>query len=402
MNVMKKINALWSATLYYAQGLPFSIVRQMSVVYFKDQGVSLQSLGHVALYGIPWTFKFLWSPIVDTFLTRRRWVILMEVLLASALGMLASIVQMQGSAPSQVKVVAFAFLIVAFLSATHDIAVDAFYLEALDRNDQAKFSGWIVASYRLAMLTGSGLLISFAGKFSWGFAFGAACGIFILISIWHSFFLPDPLRKNQSAQNLSTMLEGFRAFLKLPRVFQAICFIILFKLGDALLFGMSTPFLLDAGMTKTQLGTVVGIFGTISAITASICGGWFISKYKLRRGLWVFGIIQALAIPVYAIVATIHGTLTTLVVAVIIEQIAAGFGTAAYTNFVMRQNNPNYKATHYAVATGLMSLTTMLGGELSGHGAAHFGYATFFTLAFFASLPGLAMVPFVARRPECQ
>jgi PAT family beta-lactamase induction signal transducer AmpG len=405
-----RLRSLWTASLYYAQGLPFSIVRQMSVVFFKDQGVSLQSLGHVALYGLPWTLKFLWAPIVDTFLTRKRWVILMEMLLIASFALLATVAQLAGHINpfgfSTVQIAAYVFLLIAVYSATHDIAIDAFYLEALDKSEQAKFSGWIVASYRLAMLTGSGILISIAGKFGWGAAFGAACIIFICLLIWHSIYLPQlkptNLERRPRGHELKKMAEGFKTFFKLPGIYQAIAFIIFFKLGDALLFGMSTPFLLDAGMTKTQLGFVVGVVGTIAAISASIFGGWFISKYKLRRGLWIFGIIQNLTIPVYAIIASVKGPFWTLVVGVIVEQIAAGLGTAAYANFVMRQNDPNYKATHYAVATGLMSLTTMMGGELSGRGAQHFGYATFFTLAFFASIPGLALIPFIARRPECQ
>ena len=198
------------------------------------------------------------------------------------------------------------------------------------------------------------------------------------------------------------MAEGFRTFLLLPGIYQAIAFIILFKIGDALLFGMSTPFLLDAGMTKAQLGFFVGVIGVACAISASIGGGWFISRYRLRRGLWIFGIVQSFAIPVYALVAWAHGGLWTLVAAMIVEQIAAGLGTAAYSNFLMRQVNPNYKATHYSIVTGLMSLVTMMSGVMSGYGASHFGYATFFILAFVASLTGLIMIPFVAKRPECQ
>lgn len=400
---MEKSPARWSTTLYYAQGLPFSIVRQMTVVFFKDRGASLSSLGFVSLFGIPWTFKFFWSPFIDAFLTKRKWVLIMEFLLTAAIACLAGSISLGASN----QVLAGIFLIIAFISATHDIATDGFYLEVLDKNQQAAYSGWIVAAYRLAMVTGGGLLVSLSGQLNWVSAFGAAALIFLMLSLWHFFILPRPSpRPSTNASGPSPdfvkLADGFRTFLKLPGIGLAVAFIILFKLGDALLFGMSTPFLLDAGMSKTELGLYSGVFGIGAAIVASISGGWFISKFGLRRGLWVFGIFQNFAIPLYAFVAWVRADTWLLVVAIIVEQVAAGLGTAAYNNFLMRQVHPDFKATHYAIATGMMSLTTMLGGVLSGFGAKNFGYAMFFTLAFLASLPGLILVPLVARRPECQ
>jgi PAT family beta-lactamase induction signal transducer AmpG len=392
--------ALWSATLYYAQGLPFSLVRQLAVVFFKDQGASLQALGLVSLYGLPWTLKFLWSPWIDTVGTRRRWVVVMQAALTVGVGSVTLAIALEAG----VKVAALGFLVVAVLSATHDIASDGFYLEVLDRNDQAKFSGWIVAAYRLALLTGGGLLVALAGAFHWATVFLVATVALAGLTLWHAVFLPRPSRPpmEKTSDVSIRMMEAFRSFLRLPGVAVAIAFIVLFKLGDALLFGMSTPFLLDAGMTKGQLGVASGVFGTIAAIGAGMAGGWFISRYSLGRGLWCFGLIQSLAIPVYALAAWSHAGLWALIAAVIVEQAAAGFGTAAYSNFLMRQTHPDFKATHYAIVTGMMALTAMLGGAISGFGAHAYGYAWFFTLAFAASVPGLLLIPCVARRPECR
>jgi MFS transporter, PAT family, beta-lactamase induction signal transducer AmpG len=395
--------AVWSATLYFAQGLPFSLVRQLSVVFFRDQGVSLQSLGLVSLYGLPWTLKFLWAPWVDTKGTRRRWVVAMQGALGMAVGGLALVVA-AGLRPSAAAAV---LLGIAVVAATHDIASDGFYLEALDRAGQARFSGWVVAAYRLALLTGGGLLVSLAGMLSWAAVFLTAALLLMGLALWHGVALPRPASVvepvgAQRRASASKTLEAFRSFLRLPGIALAVAFIVLFKLGDALLFGMSTPFLLDAGMTKGQLGVTAGVFGTLMAIGAGMAGGWFISKYTLRRGLWCFGLIQSLAIPVYALVAWTHAGLWALSAAIIVEQAAAALGTAAYSNFLMRQNHPDFKATHYAIATGMMAFTTMLGGALSGFGAEAYGYALFFTLAFGASIPGLLLIPFVARRPECQ
>jgi len=390
----------WVATLYYCEGLPFSLVRQVSVVFFRDQGVSLASLGLTSLYGIPWTFKFLWGPFVDRFSTKRTWILVMELLLGAILGFIALSILNGGS----VKYIAALFLVVAFIAATHDIAIDGFYLEALPKDQQAKYSGLWQMGFRLALLTGSGLLVGISKVVPWWGIFGMASIFFILIRFWHGFILPVPeiTAKKSGTESKIPIIESFQTFLQLPGIALAMAFFILFKVGDALLFGMSTPFLLDIGVQKDQLGIISGGFGVASAIMATIFGGWFISKYSLRRGLYIFGFIQSLAIPVYAFVAWSTPSIYVIALAVVIEQISAGLGSSAYANFMMRQVNPKYRASHYAIGSSLMSLTTMLAGALSGFGAQKYGYFVFFLLAFAASLPGLALIPFVARRPECK
>lgn len=391
----------WVSTLYYAEGLPFSLVRQVSVVFFKDQGVSLASLGLVSFYGIPWTFKFLGGPFVDRYSTKRRWILFMELLLGAAFGFVGLSILHGGG----IKFIALLFLLIAFMAATHDIAIDGFYLEAIpDKNEQAKYSGLYQMGYRLAMVTGAGFLVGISGKVPWWGIFTSVCFFFLLLRLWHGFILPKPppiLRKGQDA-NVIPVIQGFQTFLQQPGIGLAIVFFVLFKVGDALLFGMSTPFLLDLGVQKEQLGFISGVLGTSSAIVATIFGGWFISKFSLRKGLYIFGVIQNLAIPAYAFVAWAKPNLYYIGAAVMIEQIAAGLGSAAYANFAMRQTNPKYRATHYAIATSFSSLTMMLSGAISGFGAQKYGYYVFFLMAFVASLPGLFLIPFVARRPECQ
>lgn len=390
----------WVVSLYYCQGLPFSLVRQVSVVFFKDQGVSLGSLGLTALYGIPWTFKFLWGPFVDRFSTKRKWILVMELLLGAVLGFISLSILNGGS----VKFIAALFLVIAFIAATHDIAIDGFYIEALPKDKQAKYSGFWQMGFRLALLTGSGLLVGISKTLPWWEIFGMASIFFILIRFWHGFILPVPeavMRKGADAKKIP-IIESFHTFLQLPGIGLAIAFFILFKVGDALLFGMSTPFLLDIGVQKQQLGIISGGFGVTSAIVATIFGGWFISKYSLRKGLYIFGFVQSLAIPVYAFVAWRTPNIYVIGLAVVIEQISAGLGSSAYANFMMRQINPKYRASHYAIGSSLMSLTTMLAGAISGFGAQKYGYFVFFLLAFVASLPGVILIPFVARRPECR
>lgn len=406
----------WVPTIYYAQGLPFSIIRQMAVVFFKDQGVSLKSLGLVSLYGAPWTFKFVWSPIVDTISSKRRWILAMEaVIFAILMTIFGFLFYLNGGIQKSdvhlslgsVQIVAFLFLIMASFAATQDIAIDGFYLESLVKNEQARYSGWCQAAYRFALITGTGILIALAGHSGWTVTFGAAAGIFAMLFVWHFFMLPtqipEVLNSNLVAKaERQRFLDGFQAFLKLPGIGKAIAFIFLFKFGDALLFGMSSPFLLDAGMNKQQLGLYSGVFGITAALLATLSGGWMVSRFGLSRMLWIFGSIQNLAIPVYAAAAYFKVSIPWLAGALVVEQIAAGWGAAVYANFLMRQNDPRFRATHYAIVTGLMSFTVMIGGTLSGLGAAHFGYTKFFLIAFAASIPGMLLIPMIARRPECQ
>jgi len=394
----------WVFTLYYCQGLPFSIVRQVSVVFFKDQGVGLGSLGLTSLYGMPWTFKFLWGPFVDRFSTKRTWTLTMELLLGAVLGFV-SLSILNGAT---VWSIALLFLIIAIIAATHDIAIDGFYLEALPKDNQAKYSGLWQMGYRLALLTGSGVLVGISKVVPWWGIFGLAGLFFIFARVWHGFILPqaelnsEGLTKGSTSQPRIPIIESFQTFLQLPGIGLAIAFFILYKVGDALLFGMSTPFLLDIGVQKDQLGLISGGFGTCSAILATLFGGWFISKYSLRRGLYIFSFIQSLAIPVYAYIAWTRPSIYMIGAGVVIEQVSAGLGSSAYANFMMRQINPKYKASHYAIGSSMMSLTTMLSGAVSGFAAQKYGYLSFFLIAFGASIPGLILVPFVARRPECR
>jgi PAT family beta-lactamase induction signal transducer AmpG len=328
----------------------------------------------------------------------------MQILLAVCAAALA----LFAFAASPVQVFVIFFFMMAVISATHDIAIDGFYIDALGKDQQAAFSGMKVAAYRLAMLTGNGFLVALSGSQGWGVTFAVAAVILSGLTLWHSYALPRSIEKREQAEHEKNhetrvpFIEGFREFLKIPGVAWVFLFAIVFKIGDAMLFAMSTPFLLDSGVSKAELGFYNGVLGTIAGITAAMVGGYIISKKNLRFGILCFGIIQNFAIPVYTLVAILKPPPWGFALAVIVEQIAAGLGQSAYMNFLMRQNRPGFKATHYAIVTGLMSLTVMFGGAASGFLASRFGYAHFFMIAFGASLPGLFILRKMAQRPECQ
>lgn len=177
----------WVLSLYFAEGFPYSLVRQLSTVYFKDMGASLQAIGLTSLYGLPWVLKFLWGPVIDAFLTKRRWLLFAEG--ALALGVLALAVGAQSG--NGLGLVAVLFLVVAFLSASHDIAIDGYYLEALDRSAQAKLVGYQAMSYRLALIAGGGGVTFVTGKLNWLAGFGLGAVLLTALTVFHATLLPQ-------------------------------------------------------------------------------------------------------------------------------------------------------------------------------------------------------------------
>ncbi len=193
----------WITTTYFAEGFPYSVVRQISSVFFKDSGASLQAIGMTSLYGLPWVLKFLWAPFVDEFSTKRRWLLFMEACLTAVIFLMAT----GSTLPRALPVVAVLFLVTAILSATHDISIDGFYLEALDRHEQAKYVGFQAMSYRIALIAGGGGIVFFSGLTSWWGAFLLASAIMGLLLIYHTLKLP---RIEQPRRSASAMLIVFR------------------------------------------------------------------------------------------------------------------------------------------------------------------------------------------------
>jgi len=193
----RKIPPPWVFTLYFAEGFPYSLVRQISTVYFKDFGASLQAVGLTSLYGLPWVLKFSWAPLADAFSTKRRWLLWME----GALVLAAVTLALGASGPKALLMGSWIFMATAILSATHDISIDGYYLEALNRNEQARFVGLQAMSYRLALIAGGGGVVWFSGVSSWRSAFLLASAMLAVVFLWHLFFLPrvetpkDPIKK---------------------------------------------------------------------------------------------------------------------------------------------------------------------------------------------------------------
>jgi PAT family beta-lactamase induction signal transducer AmpG len=391
--------APWVVSTYFAEGLPFAIVRQLSGEFLTSMGVSAKEIGATSLYGLAWNLKLFWSPLVDRYGTIRRWLIAAEALLGLLVLALA-----WPAGRGDTGLVWRAVVVVAFVAATHDIAVDGFYLEALDKGTQARFSGLRVAAYRVALLAGKGLLI-LAGLLqaagmdrgaAWRITFAAAGAALLLLAGGHALALPPAAPARAAGTPAPRYHEAFASLLKQPRIGWSLAFIIAYKAGDALLFAQNAPFLKSLGFGDLMRGTV-GTVATVVSISGSIAGGALIGRHGLRRMLGPIALVQSLAILAYVgLAAARPGAAATAVVAVF-EQLAGGVGDAALAVFLLRRCSAEHKAAHFAIVSALMSVASTAAGVSSGYLLEHLAYPAFFGVAFVASLPGVALTWFVPK-----
>lgn len=382
--------APWAVTTYFAEGLPFSLVHQVSAELFTAVGASLVAVSYTSFYGAAWNLKFLWSPLVARYGTLRRWIVAVELLTALALAAASARAGEANIAP-----VAIALVAVAFLGATQDIAVDGYYLAALDKKAQTVLSGTRVAAYRAALLVGKSGLVVLAGWVSWRVSFLAAAAMMAALAIGHRLLL-RPLRGSEEAAApgvkgaARAFADSFRTFLQKPDVALVIAFILTFKAGDALLFNMSVPFLKSLGL-DTQMRGLLSAPSLVASIAGTWIGGVWIARTSLSRTLAPIAALQAIAIPLYSALAVLRPPFWGIAAAVSVEQLIAGLGNAALLVFLMRRADGEHRTAHFAIGSALMSVPVTLAGLVSGHLAEALGFTKFFLVAFIAAVPGVLL-----------
>lgn len=379
----------------------------MATVYFTDRGVSLAAIGLSSLLGLPWTIKFLWSPLMDLIGNRRTWVLSSMVLLFVFISVAALFTGQSlgtvvfsgvGQIPLEVLAVAGVLLLISLCSATADIAEDAFYMDALDERQQAAYVGSRVTAYRVAMLTASGLLVYIAGKSSWQFAFFLAALLMGIMLVANVIVLPRPARARPRFDNVGAFLKDFsRAFtsyLDREKPVTLLLFILTYKLGEQMLGRMSVPFLMNECDISTKLmGIISGGFG----VGATIVGALAASYWIVKRGLW-FGLISiTIAMNgtdlLYVWLASTDFRPIEVITAVhVVESFSGGAGSAAFAYLLIRTCAQEFRASHYAIATGLMSLGGTISSSASGFVAQSIGYAPYFILCTLLSLPGILLL----------
>lgn len=385
------------------EGLPYMIVRFLSSVYFTDIGVREAFLGFLNFLGIPWNLKFLWAPFLDIFGTKRGWMLKLQLLIT--LTVLGISVLAGANGANLAGPIAFLFIGLAFMAATNDVAIDAYYLEGLtEPKEQAAYSGLRVLAYRMAVIYARSVLVAMAGAVNWFFGFSSGAATLALFWLLHRLFLPrfEREREGRAAgirQVRANFAESFVSYLKREKVILILCFVATYKLGDEILFSMNTPFLMrELGVTKTQMAWLAGLVASFAAIAGTMLGAWWIKRTGLKKSIWPLTLLMNVNLWAYVLLATMRPQAATGAGIAFIafvhayENIAAGLGSAALTVYLMRLCSPKYKAAHFAIGTAIMSLGSTVIGGFAGLIVEQMGYANLFVLSFAAAIPSMLLL----------
>ena len=408
----------WVPTLYFAEGLPYIAVMTLSLVMYKRMGISNTE---VALYtgwlNLPWVIKPLWSPFIDLLRTKRWWIVAMQVLVGAGLAGIAFLIPADHFFQSTLAV----FWLMAFASATHDIAADGFYMLGLSPHRQALFVGIRSTFYRIATIAGQGLLIMFAGyleksergiPYAWSMTFLVMAGLFLALFVYHAFVLPRP-DSDRPAANVSArgllreFLLTFRSFFQKEGIGVALLFMLLYRFPEAQLAKMSIPFLLDPlsegglGMTTEQIGFTQGTVGIIGLTIGGILGGIAVARNGLKHWLWAM--VWAISLPDLVYVYLSYFPETSLLwvnVCIFIEQFGYGFGFTAYMMYLIYFSRGTHSTAHYAICTAFMALGMMLPGMAAGWLQEQLGYRLFFIWIMVCCVSTFAVTALLKIDPE--
>ena len=380
----------------FSCGLPLLLTISVLQAWMKEEGVDLTVIGMMALVGLPYTVKFLWAPLLDRytlpFLGRRRgW------LLAAQLALALAIAGLGCTSPAKSPwMVAFAAFLVTFCSASQDIIVDAYRREDLTDRELGLGSSLYINGYRLGMLlaSGGGLIMADYIPFSLVYLIMA---LGMVPGIATTFLAPEPTTPAGVPRTLKdAVINPMVEYFTRRGALWILAFILLYKIGDTMASAMTTPFYLDIGFTKTQIGAVVKLFGFWATIAGSLMGGICMLRLGIPRSLWIFGILQALSTAGFALLAQIGPSLSWLAGVIAFENLSSGMGTAAYAAFMASITDKRFTATQYALLTSLMGVPRVLAAAPTGLLAKIFGWQGFFICCTVIALPGMLLLLKVA------
>ena len=395
---------VWVPTLYLFEGLPYAIVNTIALAIFKDMGVDNGTLGPLTtLISLPWLVKPLWSPFMDIFRSKRWWILLTQFTMLATLAVIAFCLPL-----CSISVLMALFVVVAFASATHDIAADGYYMLALDQRRQSSFVGIRNTFYRGGLVLGQGLLVMLGGILqtrtgdipkSWGYVLMISAVLLAFVSVYHLFILPRPEEdtdkrvEGSSSKVWHEFAEAFRSFFMKKGVWWAIAFLLLFRLPEALSLNLLYPFFKDGtevgglGAGTGMYGLVYGTFGVIALLLGGILGGIYASRKGLRASMWPMALALALPCAVHLLMAIFHPTsVWSIGSLIVLDQFGYGFGFTAYTLFMMRFVDGPLKTSHYAICTAFMWLSMKLPALVAGYLQMWLGYVGFFTLVMVSCL----------------
>ena len=431
MNKLKNISPwVWVPTLYFAQGIPYFIVNNISVMMFAKMGVPNGQMAlFTSLLYLPWAIKPFWSPFVDIIKTKRWWTIAMQIIMSAAFVLLTLSMPhpepeliASGQTPiSLFTITLLLFAITAFASATHDIAADGFYMIALTQKNQAAFVGIRSTFYRLSSIFGQGVLVYIAGlietntgniPMSWQITLLVTAVLFCGVTLYHTFFMPHPeVEKKPEAEKTSAKMimqefgRTFVTYFTKPGLILAILFMLLYRLPEAFLIKMCTPFLVASrdvgglGLSTENVGLAYGTIGVLFLTIGGILGGLYASKVGLKKSLWWMAAGMTLPCLTFVYLAECLPTNIVLIsIAIAIEQFGYGFGFTAYMLYMIYFSEGEFKTSHYAICTAFMAFSMMIPGMFAGYMQEMLGYALFFWMVIACCVATVIITYFADRK----
>jgi PAT family beta-lactamase induction signal transducer AmpG len=406
MNQQNETNkpAFWVPTAYFAEGLPFVAIAAASALMFKNMGISDTRIAFwTSLIMLPWTIKPLWGPFLEMYKTKKYFVVATQLLT----GVLFGLVAFSLSLPDFFTYAIALLAMIAFSGATHDMAVDGVYLNALTPKLQAQYIGWQGAAYNIAKILSGGALVYLAGQLelklgvvnAWMIVMGIYGAVMVSLGIYHMRMLPSggaATTVNSTKEGFETLRNVILTFFQKKHIWFGILFIILYRFAEGQAIKITPLFFKAArdqgglGLTTSEIGIVYGVFGAIAYVLGSIAAGYYVSNTGLtKKTLLILCCFFNLPFIMYALLAILlPANLVFIAAAVAIEYFGYGFGFVGLTLFMMQQIAPGkYKMAHYAFATGIMNLGVMIPAMLSGYLSDIMGYRTFFIWVLFATIP---------------
>ena len=426
---MKQSKSPWSwvPTLYFAEGIPYFIVNNISVIMFKNMGVPNGALAmYTGLLYFPWVIKPLWSPFVDIIKSKRWWILSMQILMTAAMLLLPFVLPGDCLTQTITETPLFfatlsLFWVTAFASATHDIAADGFYMLALDQGDQAQYVGIRSLFYRVSSIFGQGVLVALAGyiddytwdvNYAWKITLLLSAVIFACITLYHTWNLPKPAADHSASSRkaseiISEFVRTFVTFFKKKGVWIAMLFMLLYRLPEAFLVKMMNPFLLDPidegglGLSTQAVGLIYGTVGIAALTFGGILGGVAASRWGLKKSMWPMAL--ALTLPCLSFVflsAFQTENLWVIGSCVALDQFGYGFGFTAYMLYLIYFSEGEFKTAHYSLCTAFMALSMMIPGMIAGYIQEWIGYTWFFGFVMACCLVTVFVTLLVKVDPE--
>jgi PAT family beta-lactamase induction signal transducer AmpG len=396
LNVFQSQKMAALLLLGFASGLPLFLTSRTLQAWMTVEQVDLTAIGLFSLVALPYSLKFLWSPLLDRFVPpfmgrRRGWLVLTQVALVGAIAVMSL------QSPRQtLQFLALNAVLIAFFSASQDIAFDAYRVDVLEEREMGAGAAVAVLGYRIALLVTGSIALILADQIPWNWVYLCLAGLMAL-SIGFSIWAPEPVRLVSPPMTLAEavklpFLEFFQRLGPI-RGLLILGFIILYKLGDSLVNNMAIPFLLQTGFSQAAIGAIQGGMGLAATIVGTLAGGAILSQIGINRSLWIFGGLQALSNLSYFVLAQVGANSTLMVLVINIENFCAGLGTAAFVAFLMSLCNPQFSATQFALLSSLMAVSRDILVTPAGSIAKATGWPTFFLLSLVAALPGLLLLP---------